>query len=315
MQFSIIIKFFSSKSFLGAMFFAIALWVYVSLSTEYVINTQVPLIIQLPIDRAIEVPPPETIAIDVKGTGWHLFNFLFVGSSANCLINLEKATFTDSVYEISRTDILKGMQHLVNVQAIDAVIEDNKLRLITGKAGDYTIPIKSEVTIKPKEGFILVGNVITNPDSLIITGNEKIATAFTEWKTENIKFDNLFLPFSAKVPLSTNFSNIVKLSIKEVDVTADIQQEAAITFADIPVDIIEGKLPKNNYLMPIVIRITIKGGIDDISNLSPDKIKVQVNINKILNDSTGIIIPEIILPKNLKVASINPPYLYHRIRI
>lgn len=315
MPISKILKFFSSKSVLGAFFFAISLWIYVSLSTEYVINTEVPLIIRMPNDRAIEVPPPETISIDVKGTGWHLFNFLFIGSSANCLINLEKSTIKDSIFEISRTDLLKGMQHLVNVQAIDAIVEDNKLRLVTGKAGNYKIPIIPKVRILPKEGFIIVGDIKLAPDSLIISGNEKIATAFKEWNTEERIIKDIYLPISTKVPLSTQYSNIVKLSNKEVEISADIQQESSITFFDIPINIIEGKLPNNSHLEPDFISVTITGGINDVSNLTDDKIKVQIHIDKILKDSTGIIIPEIIFPKNLKLANINPPYIYHKIRI
>ncbi len=315
MQLKKIFQFFSSKSVLGALFFAISLWIYVSLSTEYVINTEVPLIIQLPNDRAIEVPPPETISIDVKGTGWHLFNFLFIGSSANCQINLEKTSIKDSIYEISRTDILKGMQHLVNVQAIDAVVENNKLLLITGKAGNYQIPVKSKVKIHPKEGFILIGKTEIIPDSIIISGNEKITTIFKEWNTEEKLFNDVYLPLSTKINLSTQFSNIVKLSTKEVDISVDVQQEASVTFVDIPVSVIEGKLPRNSILEPEILRVTVKGGINDISNLSSVQIKVQINIQQLLNDSTGIVVPNIILPKNLKVANINPPFLYHRIRI
>lgn len=315
MQLKRILKLFSSKSVMGAFVFAISLWIYVSLSIEYVISTEVPLLIQVPSDRAIEVPPPETITIDVKGNGWHLFNFLFIGSSANCLINLEKTLIKDSIYEITRTDVLKGMQHLVNVQAIDAVVDDNKLRLITGKAGNFKIPVHSKVKINTKDGFALIGAIEINPDSVVISGNEKLASVFKEWESEEIVFNGIYQPLSLKIPLKSQFSNIVKLSTTEIELNADIQQEAAITFVDIPISISEGKLPLNSYIEPKFLKVTVKGGINDISNLSATHIKALIDIEKIQKDSTGIITPNIILPKNLKVAAISPPYIFHRIRI
>ena len=61
----------NSKSFWGSLLFAMALWGYTSLNTEFNEQIEVPLYVKLPANRAMESELDKTVTIAVKGTGWN----------------------------------------------------------------------------------------------------------------------------------------------------------------------------------------------------------------------------------------------------
>jgi hypothetical protein len=299
-----------SKSFIGSVLFSAALWFYTTLNSEINAHINVPLLITLPDNRAIENDIVKTISVKVKGTGWYLLNALYFNASARCLIDLTGENIRDSLYEITRNDFMKSLQNLNNLEAQD--IEDPKTLFIkTGKVGQYSILVEPDITIIPREGFMLVGDVLAKPDLINISGNDMIVRKIQKWRTKNIIFSDVFEPLTKVVPLSDSLKNTVNLSEYKVRIVADIQKISEIKLCDIKIKINGADIPREHKIIPEVLTVTIRGGIDQISNLERESIIASLNAADIVSDTLGILIPKISTPQNVVVLSIDPPYLRH----
>jgi hypothetical protein len=72
-----------------------------------------------------------------------------------------------------------------------------------------------------------------------------------------------------------------------------------------------GTPPESHKLMPSKVNITVRGGISVIDELGPDQVSASLDYIKVLKDSSGVIIPDIQLPPNIKLLSVDPPWIYH----
>jgi len=298
-----------SKAFIGSILFAASLWGYTSLNHEYTPFVKVPLSVKLPTDKARENPLPETIAIKVKGGGWQLFYLIFFNSAANCVIDLSNKDIPEDEYIVSRTDILKGIQNIVDVEPIDVLPESMKIKM--GRMSTYKVPVNPIISVKPRDGFIAMSDIRVSPDSIEITGNDKIVRNIKSWNTEKMDIENIFEPAVIPLPLSDSLKGIVKLSQANVNLSIDVQQTADITLYDIPVRIRGGSLPKNHKIIPKKIDITVHGGVEQIAEISKQDVISYIEYEELVNDSTGVIKPTIVVNKDVNKYYAYPKFIYH----
>ena len=306
-----ILKLISSKTFLGALAFSFSLWLYINLNTEFVSFVKIPLYIVLPENRAIEMELPEYVSVEVRGTGWSIFNLSYLNTSAQCNMDLTGEIINDSVYAISRTDFIKNLSDMGNVQAIDVV--PNSFNLKTGKIGEYAVVVEPDITIIPSDGYTVVGDIVVRPNLINIKGNDRKIRGFTKWKTERLEFEEVSDDINVNVSLSDTLSNIIELSTGEVNISADIQKLTEIRVKDVRLKFNGAALPDEHKITPLFFDVTIRAGIDEIENFNSEEIELYVNTIDVVNDSTGIIRPILTLPKRVKSLGIYPPYLKHTI--
>ncbi len=306
-------NFIAKRTIIGSFIFGIALWFYTSLNGEYTTYINVPISVVLPESRALEKPLPETVSIQVKGSGWNIFNLMFFNTSKKVIVNLSDIKITDSIFKIGRNEIIKGAQSFEKVELSQIIPES--VDLITGVVGVYNVPIVSQVEVIPKNGFSLVGNITLNPTKIRISGNDKVVSKIKFWTTKNDVFVDVNSSFSAKVELTDSLSNMVTVGKKEVDILAEVQQTGEITISEIPVLLTGGGLPKNHFIYPSFVSVTLRGGINAIDEVNPNTITASIDFNTIINDTRGILIPVIEIPENLEVIKIEPPFIYHTKKI
>jgi len=294
---------------LGSILFATSLWGYTSLNHEYTPFVKVPLSVLLPADKAIENPLPENISIKVKGTGWQLFYLIFFNRTKECTVDLSDKAISDNEYIITRTDILKGIQNIVDVEPIDVLPES--VKLIIGQLVTRKVPVNPIIAITPRDGFVAMANYKLKPDSIEITGNETTVRNIRFWNTRPTNIDGVYKHTAMSLALSDTLSTIIKLSRSSVNIYFDVQQEADITIYDIPIRIRGGSLPKNHKLKPEKISVIVQGGINQIAEISKYDIDSYIDYNELINDTTGIIKPKIEINEKVNNFYPHPRYIYH----
>jgi hypothetical protein len=302
-----------SKAFLGALSLAVALWMYASLNMSYTTSIKVPFSVVLPDNRAIENPLQSVISIKVKSVGWYLFNLIYFNSSARCHVDLSEKNISGDEYQISRNELLKSIQSITNAEPIDVYPESITLQL--GKIGIAKVPVHLTADIQTMKEFIIVGEPKLDPDSIIISGNEKVVMNIHSWNTQPIHMNKVKNSFTVSIPLSDSLGVILKKSSRYINVTYDIQQTAEVTFNDVEVRIRGGALPSHHYLQPRLISVTVRGGVEKLASLSMDKITSYIDYYEVVNDTIGIIKPHINIPNGLILQNANPRFLYHTIRV
>lgn len=305
-----ILNLIKSKSFIGSVVFAIALWIYTTLSWEFTTWVKLPVNVIIPQNKAFETQLPDKISVEVKGIGWQLFNLMFFNSSAKCQLDLSQQKFPDNIYVASRNDLIKNIQFISNLQALD--VDPQTIDVRTANVGEYSVQIIPDVKINTREGFVQVGNISVKPDLINIRGNNRIVNNISTWKTENIILNDIFEPVSKIVSLNDTMKGIVELAHDKVRLEADIQRMTEVTVYDIKVNIDNKDLLKTHIIYPERVHITLRGGLNQIEMLDYKLIKAELSSNVLENDSTGIIQPIIKVPGNIKIIKIDPEYLVHK---
>lgn len=302
-------EFLSKRSIIGSIIFGIALWLYTSLNGSYTTYIIAPIDVKLPPNRALETGLPENVSIEVKGKGWNIFNLMFFNNSKKIVVNYQNSKISDSILRIGRADIIKGAQSFEKVE-LSQIIPD-LIEIKTGPVGIYNVPIYSQVQIMTAEGFSQIGPVQINPSKIRISGNDRFVKDIKFWTTKAEVYENVNSSFRSMVEVTDSVPDIVSIENKEVEIIADIQQTGEITLTEIPIFITSGGIPRNHYLYPMMVSVTIRGGINIIDELSADKIKISIDYSTIINDTRGIIVPKIEVPEFMEVIKIDPPYIYH----
>ena len=301
----------TSRSFLGSILFATALWIFTSLNEEYITYVEVPFNVQAPENMAVESRISPQISLKVRGTGWQLFNLMFFNSSAQCNIDLAKMREQNEIYHLTRNDILKNTEYLLNVEPID--VDPESITLTTGKLVDKKVPVKSMLKVLPRAGFLHVNDDVIVPDSVVLTGSEMMLRKIKHWPSKQKTVSNLFRPASIVTELSDSLSNQLSISAKQVKIGVDIQQKAEMTYHDIEVKVKGGTLPSNHRISPGIVSITIRAGVHELAHFQSEKITAYVNYKDLLNDSTGVIVPTIEYPKDYELLNVFPRSVNHRI--
>ncbi|MCO5251747.1 MAG: hypothetical protein M9949_10055 [Candidatus Kapabacteria bacterium] len=304
-----ILRIFTKRAFIGALLFAIALWSYTSLNTNYSTYVDIPLSVKLPPTRAIEKELPATISVESRGTGWNLFNLLYLNNSKRANVDLSDTRIEDSIFTIGRSDFLKGIESFETVELADVI--PSSLTLRTGRIGEYVVPIVSMVEITPKDGFSLVGDIRLKPDSIRIIGNDKITSQIKSWSTKVLKIEGANKPIRGIVELSDSLGDIINFNTREIQFYADVQLTLERTFYDIPIIVRDGTMPRNSSITPNKIDITVRGGLEQVKNLNVENLSVYLDFTTIAKDKSGILIPNIEFPPDIEVIQVNPPYVYH----
>lgn len=299
----------TKRSFIVSLLFAIALWVYTSFNSNYKYYTTVPFSIELPETRAIENDLPKTFTLQVQGTGWNLFNLNAFNNSKKIFIDWSNKQISDSNVVVTRSDFLKGIQSMEGVQVDE--ISPEFITIKTGKIVTKKVPLVHDISIIPNKNFVAVGRIVLIPDSVEISGNEKLLSTILEWKTESATFEDLTQFFRSEINLSDTLHGIVKLNRNKIDFYCDIQQLAEIEIPDVEIVTRGGSLPRNSQLFPPQINIVIQGGIKELEKFTKERIAATININDIISDSTGVLIPKIEIPSGFTLLKIEPAYVYH----
>lgn len=294
---------------------ALGLWGYVSMTSLTTVYVTYPLVVDLPEERSLEIEPPKSISVKLRTSGWQLLYLQYFSSGKECRIDLAKTNISsDGIVELTKTELLQGINPTVSLEKVVEVLPES-ITLKTGMLFRQTLPVRSRVSISPGKGYMLVGKLHIEPDSIVVRGNGSIIPTLRSWATQKISFGDLTGPFSFTVPLQDTLQNLVTSAIKEVTISGDIQQITEVTFSDIPINIVGGPEQSDHSIEPNRISAIVRGGVKRIASLSADEIKAIVYYPQLVQDSTGFVTPTFVVPAGITVLGTNPTLLKHRLII
>lgn len=294
---------------------ALGLWGYVSMTSLTTVYVTYPLVLDLPEERSLEMEPPSSISVKLRTSGWQLLYLQYFSSGKECRIDLAKTKISsDGLVELTKTELLQGITPTVSLEKVVELLPE-AITLKTGMMFRQTVPVQSRISINPSKGYMLVGKINIQPDSIVIRGNGSIIPTLRAWATKKVAFTDLTGPFSFTVPLQDTLQNLVTSAIKEVTISGDIQQITEVTFADIPISIVGGPEQSEHSIEPNRISAIVRGGVKRIASLSADEIKAIVYYPQLIQDSSGFVTPTFVVPAGITVLGTNPTILKHRLII
>ncbi len=282
---------------------SILTWLSVSMNNEYSVALRVPFrVSNLPDNMALANAVPRTILVRVRGTGWQIASsYLSTNSNIDIDVsNLDKRRTVLTSGELGYSLDLGSSAEVVSFTPDSVTITMDTIIL-------KRVPVvTTRIGVIPRNGFLAVGQPEITPDSITISGARSMLNKINSWQTEPKKFRNVINGIDTKLSLYDSLNGLVQLSAQEVNIKIDIEQIAENTYRNIPVRILNNKDSTKILLLPPAIDLTIRGGINTMSDLTPDSFGVTVDYNDLANSTSSHIRPNVELPATLQLITIQP---------
>lgn len=297
-----------SRGIISAFIFAFALWLYVSLNNTFSLLISVPLEVKTNEDQAIETVLPKSITVEIRGKGWDLFNEKYLLKSIYCLLDISNFPANSTNISYPYTKLVHSLSSTEKFE-VKSISPEN-ISFTLSEISKETKPLVSKIEISPRLGFTLVGDVILEPNTVLAKGHYLKLDSIKFFATDSLNIKDAYTDLNGEIPVADTLFPIVKLIPPSVKYFAKIQYDCAQEYRQIPVKVRGGNLSTGMVIQPKYITLLVQGGVEEVSKINPNELFAYVDYEKIINDSTGILIPQIPLPKNIKLLKTDPPYLY-----
>jgi YbbR domain-containing protein len=178
----------------------------------------------------------------------------------------------------------------------------------------HRVPVRLDVAYSFRDGYGQVGSVRVHPDSVDIGGAEAVVSRLDSWPTERVLFEDLRAPFDTHIPLASSGTYQLTFSTQSVRVALNVQPFAEKILSGLPVEVRSVPRSQEVILIPPRIELVVRGGIRQLSTLSPSDVDVTIDYASIIADSTGIIETHVNAPEGIQVVQKRPERLQYIVR-
>ncbi len=287
---------------IASLVLSILVWLSVSMNNQYSVAIKIPFRVSgLNRNVALSSPIPRTISVRVRGTGWQLASsFLSTGSSIEFdASSLERKRILLTAKELAYSLDLGSSAEVLNFTPDSILISFDTV--ITKR-----VPLLSRVEVIPRDGFMIGGEPLLDPDSVTISGARRLVDRIECWFTEPKKFKNIIDSVDTKVPLSDSLSGLVHLDAGQAEVKIDVEQIAENTYKNIPIKIFGNKDSLQILLLPPTVDVTIRGGINMMSEITSDSLGASLDYTNLANSLSSYMEPRIMAPTEFQVIAVHP---------
>ena len=286
----------------GALGLALLLWIFVVSQDEYTLILDLPIEARnLNVQKAHKEEVPPYASVRLRGTGRDLFKSFLLKNFGGFKLVLDLEGISREYEFVLNEYFEKFPQKVVlplnyNLSFIE-VVYPNRIKISLDDYSSKSVPIISNLHIKPAPGFIMVGNQIIKPEKIDIAGPKKELALINHIETINDTISGLTSFYSGEIK-TKSLGRLIKYSTNSVEISLDIQDISERIIVDVPVKIVN--IPKKIRVFPSpqTVSLTVIGGINQISNLNPNDIKVIVDFND-WSHLKQFYEPKVSIPKNL----------------
>lgn len=280
---------------------SLLLWIYLSLNLFYTITLIVPLDVNVAKSQALASKIPPSIYVTVKGKGWDLVGLLI---SENLTYNLDLTGVKKDI----RINTFQAVTERLNIPHDVEILNTYPVtvRISFDKVQKKRVRVRNNISVILKEGYKIVGNPEIIPDSVKITGAKSILSEIKYIPTETKTFENINESISVVVRLSDTLSNLIRIEPQEVIIEYNVELSAEKSYEDLSIVVYNVPLDKDVLLIPPKLKLNLRGGVEQLSQINPSEIIVGIEYNMIESDTLGFVIPIIELPIDVDIINFEP---------
>ena len=287
---------------IGALGLALLLWIFVVSQNEYTLILDLPIEARnLNVQKAHKEEVPPSASVRLRGTGRDLFKTLLLKNFGGFKLVLDLEGISKE-YEFVLNDYFEKFPRKVvlplnyNLSFVE-VVYPNRIKISLDDYSSKSVPIISNLHIKPAPGFLLVGNQIIKPEKIEIAGPKKELALINHIETIYDTINGLTSFYSGEIE-TQSLGRLIKYSTNSVEISLDIQNISERIIVDVPVIVVNIPDKIRVFPSPQTVSLTVIGGVNQISNLNPTDIKVIVDFND-WSHLKQFYEPKVSIPKNL----------------
>ena len=286
----------------GAFGLALLLWIFVVSENEYSMVMDLPIEARnLNVQKAHREEVPSIASVRLKGTGRDLFKAFLLKQYAGFKLVLDLEGISQEYEFILNEYFKKYPQKIVlpsnyNLTYVE-VVYPNRIQISLDEYQTKTVPVISEITLKPAPGHIRVGEIRIKPLEIEIRGPKEDLVLINHVKTVSDTLKEITIPLKRRIRLESH-GRLIEYSDNEVVLDVDIQEISERIIVDVPVSVINARKGHRVFLSPQTVSLTVIGGVQRIGQLKPEEIQVIINYND-WNDQTEFYEPRVEVPSDI----------------
>ena len=295
---------------IASIIFAAVMWVSVNMGYEYTLTKHIPVVIEnLKEGKALKFSVPKTVSVRFKGRGWLLASLYFM---PDLKYFIDVSSLSTQHFVITGNDLTEHIKLPVAVQPLD--VKPDTLILALDEYSEKRVRIAPRLSLDYREGYGLVGQVHVTPESVLIGGAKEVIEQITEWPTVHQKFTNISNSINTEIPLDEPSDYSVEVYRSTVQLVINIQPFAEKTFSGIVVE--ATAIPSNREVIfiPPKIDVTVRGGVNQLANISVADFQAMVDYQTLTQDTSGIVVPILAGPEGVKIVNRKPDRFQFYIR-
>lgn len=285
------------------------LWVSISLTNDYSASLQLPIrFLNIPEGYVTTLASTQKVNVKVRGRGWNLLSAMML-SKNDYYVDLGNELNKNQIIDLI-TFASENTWLTTKLQILE--INPDSLKFSFEKLGFIKVKIVPHLKLEFKPGYGLASDVGVLPESSMVSGPVTKIKDMTQISTELLELSNV----SEKAEHSIDIENLPELysEVQKVTLTLDIQQIVEQNFNDIGIKILDTPIDRDVVLFPNKINVSLRGGIDVLGRLDKNKISASVYYRDIVLDTTGTIIPKVLIPGHTELVFLKPGKLKYVIK-
>lgn len=258
-------------------FLAVLVWFFVKTEDNYRYSTEVPLkIVNLSSERVITNEIPTEVTVTFWGKGRSLFSLaiqrdiIYVLDVAKVEDSAKIALDKNNILVLRKNDI--EVLNVVNPKFVEVQVEP----LLSKR-----VPVSSLCEIETIPGYVVIGDVVLDPDSVDVIAPEKTIKKIFSITTEKKIFKKVKSDLEEDVKLVLGEQPYVSIKQEKVFLKADVQKLMEKPFSEIPVELINYPSEDNVLVLPSTMSLVLEGGTDELLSVTKNDIKAYIDYTKI----------------------------------
>lgn len=280
---------------------AVFLWFFIMVGVEYEAEFDIPLEIMGKRPAKVLVEEiPKTAKIQCVDTGKQLLLFQFF---SHAVVRLDISTI-NYFYDYPITESQISLPGGFYPRRFSIVSPDTvKIRLDDMETA--RIPIQSNVSILPKAGYVLVGNIKLSEDSVLVRGARRIVRTIRMIETESITYKDVSGEFREQVALVIREQG-VSYDLEKVEVRVLVDRLGEIEIHQVPVYLEAVPSGRQVISEPPKISLKVRGAVSLLKGLRGDAVQAVINFQRTWTSRQKMYTPQVELPPGVELVSMSP---------
>ena len=259
----------------AALILAIVLWLHVLTNDLYEDTLGVPLRIEdVPDGLEIANSVPQGVRVRFKGMGKQLVRLRY--SDVSMVVRAAANRIGKRSYPLSVSDVRVPIG--LEVEAAE-IVAPASIEIVLDRLIEKKIPVEADVALKIAPGYIRVGRIKLDPDSVLVKGPQRFVEGVRTVKLEPLKLSEVKEDVRSPVPVVVPPGENVVCIPEQVQVSADIQAIIEQWIEDIPIRLTHA--PRGAKVDPPTVDVKIRGGMDQVRSLPTDDIRAYIDYRSI----------------------------------
>lgn len=248
----------------------------------------------------LTTPPPDKIEIRLAGTGKELLGYLFKKPA----IIYHSAITERGIYpiELKPDDIY--FDNNIRAKIVD-VVSPQDLQLRIEKVREKVVKVIPQVIIKPAVGFVKIGSLTVKPDTIKVSGPQRVVRYLKSVATRDLTFDDVKKNINEQISLEIADTLFITPESTTVRVFQKIVPLIEKRFGPLALETYNTKLFDSISIQPDSIYLLLEGPKGLIDSLDLSNFSATINLRGIEPGSTSVI-PDVVIPEGYELIQTDP---------